>query len=78
MMAHQCNLSVGDFVWTGGDCHVYTNHLEQVNLQLTRTPYLLPSLVIKRKAKSLFDYQYEDFSVENYQAHAHIKGVVAV
>lgn len=78
MVAQQCNLGVGEFIWTGGDCHIYENHLEQVNLQLSRTPLLLPQLELKRKPASLFDYQYEDFDIINYQAHPHIKGAVAV
>lgn len=78
MIAAQCDLQVGDFVWTGGDCHIYSNHLEQVDLQLSRKPYPLPTLVLKRKPASVFDYQYEDFEILNYQAHPHIKGEVAV
>lgn len=78
MVAQQCNLTPGDFVWTGGDCHIYTNHLEQVKLQLTRKPHPLPQLHFKRKPDSLFDYQYEDIEIVNYEAHPHIKGAVAV
>lgn len=78
MLAQQCDLDVGDFVWTGGDCHIYSNHFEQVAEQLSRTPYALPQLVIKRKPKSIFDYQFEDFEIQNYQSHPHIKGEVAV
>jgi thymidylate synthase len=78
MMAEQCNLKVGDFVWTGGDCHIYLNHLDQVKTQLSRSPYPLPQLHFKRKPPSLFDYQYEDIELLNYQAHPHIKGDVAV
>jgi len=78
MMAQQCNLAVGDFVWTGGDCHIYSNHIEQVNLQLLRIPYALPQLVIKQKPASIFDYQFEDFEVANYQSHPPIKAAVAV
>lgn len=78
MIAAQCNLEVGEFIWSGGDCHIYLNHLPQVDLQLTREPYPLPQLVIKRKPKTLFDYQFEDFEIINYQAHPHIKGEVAV
>jgi len=78
MIAQQCNLDVGEFVWTGGDCHIYANHLEQVNLQLSRQPYPLPQLIIKNKPASLFEYQFEDFEIVNYQAHPHIKGEVAV
>ncbi|MES2204218.1 MAG: thymidylate synthase [Pseudomonadota bacterium] len=78
MIAQQCDLEVGEFIWTGGDCHIYKNHLEQVNLQLTRDPLPLPQLLIKRKPESLFDYKFEDFEVQNYQSHAAIKGEVAV
>jgi thymidylate synthase len=78
MMAQQCELEVGDFVWSGGDIHLYQNHLTQVEEQLTRQPYALPQLVIKRKPKSLFDYEYDDFEIVNYQAHPHIKAAVAV
>ena len=78
MMAAQCDLEVGDFIWTGGDCHIYTNHLEQVALQLSREPYPLPILEIKRKPDSLFEYLYEDFEFVNYEAHPHIKGVVSI
>jgi len=78
MMAQQCDLEVGEFIFTGGDCHLYNNHLEQVKLQLTREPYPLPTLKIKRKPDSIFDYQFEDFEIENYQCHPTIKGQVAV
>jgi thymidylate synthase len=78
MIAQQCELDVGEFIWTGGDCHIYVNHLEQVDLQLSRTPHPLPQLKIKRKPASLFDYQYEDFEILNYEAHAHIRGEIAV
>lgn len=78
MMAQQCDLEVGDFVWSGGDVHLYTNHLEQVKLQLTREPYPLPKLVIKRKPDSIFDYKYDDFEILDYQAHPHIKAPVAI
>lgn len=78
MIAEQCNLSVGDFIWTGGDCHIYLNHLDQINLQLSRTPFPLPQLVIKQKPASIFDYKFEDFEIINYQSHPHIKGEVAV
>ena len=78
MMAEQADLGVGDFVWTGGDCHIYTNHLEQVQLQLTREPFPLPRLVIHRRPASIFDYRFEDFEIVDYQAHPHIKAPVAV
>ena len=78
MMAQQCDLGVGDFIWTGGDCHIYNNHQEQVALQLSREPYPYPVLEIKRKPASIFDYQYEDFQVMDYQCHEAIKAPVAV
>ena len=78
MIAQQCDLDVGDFVWTGGDTHLYLNHLEQTELQLSRQPYALPRLSINRKPDSLFDYRYEDFEIKDYQAHPHIKAPVAV
>ena len=78
MMAQQADLGVGDFVWTGGDCHLYLNHLEQAEEQLAREPLPLPRLAIKRKPDSIFDYQFEDFEVLNYESHPHIKAAVAV
>lgn len=78
MIAQQCGLGVGDFIWTGGDCHIYLNHIEQVKLQLTREPYPLPQLIIKRKPDSIFNYEFEDFEIANYQAHPHIAAPVAV
>lgn len=78
MMAQQCDLDVGDLVWTGGDCHIYLNHIDQVKLQLTREPHPLPQLVIKRKPDSIFDYRFEDFEIINYQAHPHIAAAIAV
>lgn len=78
MVAQQCDLEVGDFVWTGGDIHLYTNHLDQAKLQMTREPYPLPQLTILRKPDSIFDYKFEDFEIKNYQAHPHIKAAVAV
>jgi thymidylate synthase len=78
MVAQQCDLEVGDFVWTGGDCHIYSNHHEQVELQLSRNPYPAPSLEIKRRPPSIFDYEFEDFEVLNYQSHPAIKAAVAV
>ena len=78
MVAQQCDLEVGDFVWTGGDCHLYSNHFEQVELQLSREPYPYPKLVIKRRPESLFDYEYEDFEIQDYQFHPHIKAPVAI
>jgi thymidylate synthase len=78
MMAQQCDLDVGDFIWTGGDCHIYSNHHEQVKTQLARAPFPYPTLHIKRKPDSIFDYQFEDFEVLDYQSHAAIKAPVAV
>jgi thymidylate synthase len=78
MIAQQCDLDVGDFVWTGGDVHLYLNHLEQAKLQLTRAPYPLPALTIKRRPESIFDYRYEDFEIVNYQSHEHIKAPISV
>jgi len=78
MLAQQCDLDVGDFVWTGGDCHIYSNHFDQVREQLSRTPRAYPELVIKRKPQSLFDYRYEDFEIAAYDPHPHIKAAVAV
>jgi thymidylate synthase len=78
MIAQQCDLGVGDFVWTGGDCHLYLNHLEQVETQLARTPLALPQLLIRRKPSTLFDYVYEDFEIVGYVPHAAIRAPVAV
>ncbi len=78
MVAQQCNLEVGDFIWTGGDCHLYSNHLEQVDLQLSREFYPLPKLKILRKPDSLFDYEFEDFEIVGYESHPHIKAPVAI
>jgi len=78
MVAQQCDLDVGDFIWTGGDCHIYDNHVEQVELQLSRTPFPFPQLGIKRRPPSIFDYAYEDFELIGYQRHAAIKAPVAV
>ena len=78
MVAQQCDLQVGDFVWTGGDVHLYTKHLDQTRVQLSREPYPLPTLVIKRKPASIFEYKFEDFEVMNYQAHPGIKAPIAV
>lgn len=78
MVAQQCGLQPGEFIWTGGDCHLYLNHLEQAREQLSRTPLPLPQLEITKKAPSLFDYQFEDFKFHNYQYHPAIKAPVAV
>lgn len=78
MVAQQLGLEPGDFVWTGGDCHIYDNHLEQVELQLSREPYPYPTLEFARRPESIFDYAFDDFSVVNYQHHPAIKAPVAV
>ena len=78
MMAKECDLGLGDFVWTGGDTHLYSNHFEQAHLQLSRTPRDLPTMLIKRKAPSIFDYKYEDFELINYDPYPVIKAPVAV
>ncbi len=78
MVAQQCDLGVGDFVWTGGDCHIYSNHVEQVQQQLARAPRPYPRLAIKRRPVSISDYRFEDFEFENYDPHPHIKAPVAV
>jgi len=78
MAAQQADLDVGDFIWTGGDVHLYRNHLEQARLQLSREPYPLPKLILKRKPDSLFDYRYEDFEIEGYQAHDPIRAPISV
>jgi thymidylate synthase len=78
MLAQQTDLKVGDFVWSGGDCHLYLNHLEQVEEQLSREPLALPRLAIRRRPDSIFDYQFEDFEILNYEFHPHIKAAVAV
>ena len=78
MVAQQCDLEPGEFIWTGGDVHLYTNHLEQAQTQLSRTPFDLPQLKIKRRPASLFEYQFEDFEIVNYQCHPGIKAPIAV
>jgi len=78
LVAEQCDLAVGDFIWTGGDCHLYSNHMEQVELQLARSAYPYPRLHIRRRPASLFDYRLDDFEILNYQCHPHIKAPVAV
>ena len=78
MIAHVCNLEVGDFVHTFGDAHIYNNHIDQINLQLSRKPRKLPALKIKRKVESIFDFKFEDFEIINYDPHPHIKGLVSV
>lgn len=78
MVAQQTDLAVGEFIWTGGDCHLYNNHFEQVEEQLSREPFALPRLAILRKPDSLFNYRFEDFEITDYQCHPHIKAPVAV
>jgi thymidylate synthase len=78
MVAQQCELEPGDFVWTGGDCHIYSNHFEQVREQLAREPFPYPRLEIRRRPVSLFDYRFEDFEIVGYRSHAHIPAPVAV
>jgi thymidylate synthase len=78
MVAQQCDLEVGDVIWSGGDVHIYSNHMEQVKLQLTREPHPLPKLVIHRRPESIFDYKYEDFEVVDYVSHPRIPAPVAI
>lgn len=78
MMAQQCNLTPGEFIWTGGDCHIYKNHFEQVQLQLSRDPRPYPKLVIHRKPNSIFDYRFEDFEIVGYDPYPTIKAPIAV
>jgi thymidylate synthase len=78
MLAQQCDLTLGEFIWTGGDCHLYLNHLEQAELQLSRAPFPPPQLRLRRRPASIFDYQYEDFEFMNYQFHPAIRARVAV
>lgn len=78
MVAQQCDLLPGEFIWTGGDVHIYTNHIEQTNLQLSREPYTMPKLNLKRKPDSIFDYQFEDFEIVDYKSHPSIKAPIAV
>ena len=78
LFAQQCDLAVGELIWTGGDCHLYLNHLEQADLQLSRAPLPLPELAIRRRPPNIFEYRYEDFEFVNYQHHPPIKAPVAV
>ena len=78
MVAQQCDLDVGEFIWTGGDCHIYNNHFEQVQLQLSREPYPYPQLKIKRQPNSIFEYEFDDFEFVNYQHHDAISAPVSV
>jgi thymidylate synthase len=78
MLAQQADLHVGEFIWTGGDCHLYANHFEQADEQLRREPLPLPTLAIRRRPASVFEYRFEDFDILNYQSHPHIRAAVAV
>ena len=78
MIAQQCDLEVGDFIWTGGDVHLYLNHLDQAKEQLKREPYELPKLNLKRKPNSIFDYNYEDFELIDYKSHPHISAPISI
>ena len=78
MLAQQCNLEPGTFVWTGGDCHLYSNHLDQAREQLTREPKPLPKLTLLRRPPAIDEYRFEDFEISDYEAHPHIKAPVAV
>jgi thymidylate synthase len=78
LVAQQCDLDVGEFIWTGGDCHLYDNHIEQVATQLAREPFPLPRLAILRRPPTIFDYRFEDFAIVDYQCHPAIKAPVAV
>ena len=78
MVAQVCGLEVGEFIWTGGDCHIYQNHCEQVELQLTRSLYTLPTLTLNPDVNDIFDFKYDDISVEDYESHPAIKAKVAV
>ena len=77
MLAQQCDLDLGDFIWTGGDCHIYNDHMAQTTLQLSRTPLHYPDMRLRRRPPSILDYQYEDFELLNYQCHPHIPGKVS-
>ena len=78
MIAQQTNLKVGEFIWTGGDCHLYLNHLQQVEKQLGRDPLPLPTLAIKSRPASIIDYTFDDFEILNYESHPHIAAAIAV
>jgi thymidylate synthase len=78
MVAQVCGLMPGDFIWTGGDCHLYANHLEQADLQLSREPLKLPAMRINPDVKDIFAFRFEDFTLEGYESHPHIKAPVAV
>jgi thymidylate synthase len=78
MIANVLDLEVGDFIYTVGDLHLYSNHIEQAKKQISRTPYELPSLTINRKVEDIFTFKYSDFEILNYQSHPHISGPIAV
>jgi thymidylate synthase len=78
MLAQQCDMDIGDFIWTGGDCHIYSNHLDQVKQQVAREPYPYPSLHIARKPDTIFDYRLDDFDIQNYVYHPAIKAPIAI
>ncbi len=78
MLAQQCNLDVGDFIWTGGDCHIYDNHRDQIETQLARDPFPFPTLTLQRRPPSIFDYAFEDFELVGYEHHPAIRAPVAV
>lgn len=78
MVAQQCDLEANELIWTGGDCHIYSNHIDQVTLQLDREPFPLPQLVMTRRPTSIFEYQFEDFEIINYQSHPKIAAPIAV
>ncbi len=78
MVAQQCDLSAGEFIWTGGDCHLYLNHLTQADLQLSRTPWPLPRLSLRRRPPTLFDYSFDDFEIQDYRHHEAIKAPIAI
>ncbi len=78
MVAQVCDLQPGEFIWSGGDCHLYSNHMEQVEEQLSRDPLPLPTMSINPDVKDIFAFRFEDFELQNYQAHPHIKAQVAV
>jgi len=78
MFAQQCDLEAGEFIWTGGDCHLYLNHLDQADEQLRRSPFALPQLEMLRRPPSIFEYEFEDFRILNYESHPNIKAPIAV
>lgn len=78
MIAQQCDMVAGDFIWTGGDCHIYDNHTEQVKTQLARTPYSYPTMHFKSKPASIFEYKLEDFELRDYVHHEAIKAPIAI